>query len=110
MDQKFGLFDPGCRQDLNQAFAQARNLIVDICIHGFSLHGNGFNDSQQLAARQETAIAAEIEMCYKKAKEILALNRDFFQQLAAALAEQRLISVTDIQALREKCGIVPIAL
>ena len=110
VDQKFGLFDPGCRQDLNQAFAQARNLIVNICIHGFSLHGNGFNDSQQLAARQETAIAAEIEMCYKKAKEILALNRDFFQQLAAALAEQRLISVTDIQALREKCGIVPIAL
>ena len=47
---------------------------------------------------------------YRKAKEILSTNWDFFEKLAAALAEKKLLSAVDIEKIREECRIIPVAL
>ena len=47
---------------------------------------------------------------YRKAKEIISANREFFEKLAAALAEKKLLSAVDIQQIREDCRIVSVAI
>ena len=40
-------------------------------------------------------------------KEILSTNWDFFEKLAAALAEKKLLSAVDIEKIRGECRIIP---
>ena len=70
----------------------------------------GFGDSEHLKADLEQAAAAEVERYYRKAKEIISANREFFEKLAAALAEKKLLSAVDIQQIREDCRIVSVAI
>ena len=51
-----------------------------------------------------------IEKYFRKAKEILSSNWEFFEKIAATLAQKGLLSVVDIQKIKSKCRIVPIAL
>jgi ATP-dependent Zn protease len=55
-------------------------------------------------------IAAEVEKSYRKAREILALNAEYFEKVAQALARKKLLSAEDIQELKNGCRIVPVAL
>lgn len=109
IEQKFGLLDSGCEDDFQQAFYTTRDLVVNTCISGFHLHGNGMDESQRLLSEQEKAVSIEIEKYYKKAKEILSLNRDFFERIAVALAKKRLLSAADIQKIKSECEIVSVA-
>ena len=110
MEQKFGLPDIGCSSDLDHAFDKVRELLSDTCINGFSLHSRSFSRSERLKSDQEQAVAAEVERYYRKAKEILSANWEFFEKLAAALAEKKLLSAVDIQQIREDCRIVSVAI
>ena len=109
IEQKFGISDIGCERDLNQAFNMTRDLIVNTCIIGFHLHADEFNDSQRLMSAQEEAVAVEVEKYYRKAKEILSSNWEFFEKLAAALAQKKLLSAVDIQKIKSECRIVTAA-
>ena len=110
MEQKFGLPDIGCASDLNYAFDKVRNLLSRTCINGFSFYSRGYSESEHLEASLEQAAAAEVERYYRKAKEIISANREFFEKLAAALAEKKLLSAVDIQQIREDCRIVSVAI
>jgi ATP-dependent Zn protease len=79
---------------------------------GLSLYSYGYGDadSNTLKAAQEQAIAAEVEKAYRKAKEILALNAEYFEKVAAALAKKKLLSAADMQKIKSECKIVPVAL
>ena len=110
MEQKFGLSDVGCASDLNYAFDKVRNLLSDTCINGFSFYTRGYSDSERRMADRDQAVAAEVERYYRKAKEILSANWDFFEKLAVTLAEKKLLSAVDIQKIREECQIVPVAI
>ena len=110
MEQKFGLPDVGCASDLNYAFDKVRNLLSDTCINGFSFYTRGYSDSERRMADRDQAVAAEVERYYRKAKEILSANWEFFEKLAAALAEKKLLSAVDIEKIREGCKMVPVAL
>ena len=109
IEQKFGISDIGCERDLNQAFNMTRDLIVNTCMIGFHLHAAEFNDSQRLMSAQEEAVAVEVEKYYRKAKEILSSNWEFFEKLAAALAQKKLLSAVDIQKIKSECRIVTVA-
>ena len=87
-----------------------RNLLSDTCINGFSFYSRGYSESEHLKASLEQAAAAEVERYYRKAKEILSANWEFFEKLAAALAEKKLLSAVDIDIIREGCKMVPVAL
>lgn len=107
MEQKFGLPDIGCASDLNYAFDKVRNLLSRTCINGFSFYSRGYSESEHLEASLEQAAATEVERYYRKAKEILSANWEFFEKLAAALAEKKLLSAVDIEKIREGCKMVP---
>lgn len=110
IEQKFGISDIGCERDLNQAFNMTRDLIVNTCTAGFHLYASEFiSDSQRLMSAQEEAVAAAVEKYYRKAKEILSANWDFFEKLATALAQKKLLSAIDIKEIKRKCHIVAVA-
>jgi ATP-dependent Zn protease len=52
----------------------------------------------------------EVEKFYKKAKEILALNVEFLEKVAQALAAKKLLTSADIQEIKHSCNIVSVAL
>ena len=66
--------------------------------------------TQHLWSAQEQAVSAEVEKYYRKAKEILSCNKDFFDKLAAALAKKGFLAMTDIKSIKESCKITPVAL
>lgn len=103
VEQKFGIFDAGCDKDLEQAFDMVKSLVVSNCICGFHLHKNEFQDSQRLWSEQEDAVASEIEKYYRKAKEILSRNSEFFEKVAEELNQKGLISGSDIYRIKSDC-------
>ena len=75
------------------------------------MHSSGeYEDTEHLKAEQEQAVSAEIEKYYRKAKEIISLNQDFFEKVAVALAQKRLLSAVDIKQIKSECNIVSVAL
>lgn len=67
-------------------------------------------DSQQLRTAQGQAVRMELERAYRKAMEILSLNREFLEEAAAALAEKKLLFAGDIRRIRARCKIVPVSI
>lgn len=110
VDQKFGVFDVGGRSDLDRAFDLTKDLIVDACVNGFHLHSNGYEDTEYLKREQERVISSEIDKFYRKAKEIISLNYDFFEKMAKALANKKTLTSVDVQAIKNECKIVSIHL
>ena len=110
LEQIFGIFDAGNGSDLDQAFDEVKDLVVNNCICGFHLHKNLYEDSQHLWSAQEQVVSAEVEKYYKKAKEILACNKEFLDKLAGALAKKGVLTMTDVQAIKKTCTIVPVVL
>lgn len=110
-EQRFGAFDVGGSSDLEHAFWRVKDLAVKQCINGFHLYSYGFGrDSEQLQTAQEHVISGEVERYYRKAKEILTLNAEYFEKVAAALAQKKLLSAADMQKIKSECQIVPVAL
>ena len=110
IEQKYGIFDFGGERDLDQAFDRTRDLIVNNCFSGFNLHCNSYKDSERLKSEQEQAVSAEVEKFYRKAKEIISLNQEFFEKVAVALAQKKLLSAVDIKQIKSECEIVPVTL
>ena len=109
IEQKFGISDLGCERDLDQAFDRVSDLIVQTCTSGFRFHNNNYSNSERLMSEQEQAVAAEVEKYYRKAKEILSANWEFFEKIAVALAQKKLLSTVDIQKIKSECKIIPVA-
>lgn len=110
IEQIFGVFDAGNSRDLDNAFDSTKDLVVNNCICGLHLHKNKYEDSQHLWSAQEQAVSAEVEKYYKKAKEILACNKEFFEKLAVALSKKGFLAMSDIREIKETCKISPVAL
>ena len=104
IDRKFGRFGTGCERDLEQAFSGARELVENLGASGLQLHGSGY-PSESLKAQIESAVAAEVERCYAKAKNILWKNEEFYNKIAAELGEKGVLTAIDIQRIRETCAI-----
>ena len=110
-EQRFGVFDIGGSRDLDRTFDRVKDLAVERCINGFHLHNYGYGEnSEQLKAAQEHVISGEVERYYRKAKEILTLNAEYFEKVAVALAQKKLLSAVDMQRIKSECKIVPVAL
>lgn len=109
-EQKFGVADIGCQRDLDQAFRRVRDLVANKCVCGLHLHNDDWDsDSERKKAMQDQAVASEVENYYRKAKEILSRNRDFFEKVASALFQKPLLSAVDIRRIKSECTIVPVA-
>ena len=109
LEQKYGVLDLGSSVDLQTAFDTVKELVRSCCLCGFQLHGTGYQNSQAALAHQEQAVAAEIEKYYRKAKEILAANREFFEHVEQELTEKKLLTMRDLDRIRRECGVLPVA-
>lgn len=101
-EQLFGSFDAGCAADLDQAFSTVWDLVTNNCTCGFHLHCNG-RDSEELRAKQEQAVAAEVERYYRRAKDILAQNKDLLEGIAQGLLQKGVLTDADIAEIRKGC-------
>ena len=109
LEQKFGIADNGNSSDLGKAYALTYNLLATNCTCGFHLHGNSFGRaSEELKAKQEQAVASEIERYYRKAKEILALNHELLDAIALGLSQKGVLTAADIAEIKKNCTIVAV--
>ena len=111
LEQKCGIADNGSGNDFKMAFETVWNLVTENCLSGFHLHSNEnfrMNDSGELLAQQERAVAAEVERYFRKTKEIISKNRALFDGISEALAKCGVLTASDIAKIRESCPIVPV--
>ena len=105
VEQKLGVRDTGCSVDLENAFDNVHDLIVNHCTSGFYLHGEYGEYSDKLREKQEQAVATEIEKYYFKAKEIIALNNSFLENTANSLLEKKILCSKDIENIKHESAI-----
>lgn len=111
IEQKYGFYDLGAESDLSYAFSKTRDMIINLSTSGFHLQSHGYDeDSDQLKFAQEQAISAEMDKYYRKAKEIISHNYEFFEKIAVTLAKKKLLSADDIRKIKSECNIVPVVL
>ena len=106
-EQLLGIYDVGSKRDLSSAFELMTDLVTENAVCGFGLVGCQYdNVSDEMKYRQEQATASEIEKYYRKAKEIIALNREFTEELATEIEKKKFLSAADVQAIKNKHTIV----
>ncbi len=105
LEQKFGIVDCGASKDISMAYDLLERLVDDECIFGFTYYSEGYSDSEDLKARKEHIIHAELERYYRKAKEIITSNFNFFEAVARSLAEKKVLTEMDIQEIKSNFDI-----
>ena len=102
----------GCGQDIRNAIEEIRADISENCICGFGLVDVTTNNiacvSEDINARNEAAVHAELEKSLFKARCILIKNRDFLEKVASALLDKGTLMYSDIRAIRESITIVDV--
>lgn len=103
----------GCQSDIENAFEAIRAGIsengtlgfgmIDVATHRFP------ETSENMNARNEAVVHAELERYMLKTRDILLKNRDFLEKAAALLLEKETLLYSDIKNLRESIRLVPIA-
>ena len=112
LEQRFGVADTGTRSDLDRAFRYIRDIVTENCFCGFQYHTYDpwHSDSPELKARQEQAVAAEMERYYRKTKEILALNHELLDAIALGLSRKGVLTAADIAEIKKNCRVIPVSL
>lgn len=94
----------GCSDDIARAVNCIREAAAKEGALGFSLlnveSDSSSNMSESLNARSETAVQAELERYYGKAKALLAQNEAFLKEITEALVMKKTLLYSDIQAIR----------
>ncbi len=83
-EQVLGMEDIGNSKDMNQAFGIVGNMITSGCVFGFDYKSYEYDTSEDRKKKIEDLAGAMIQRYYKKAKEIIAKNREFFDRMMKA--------------------------
>lgn len=102
VEQMLGLCDAGSLRDLSRAYNEAEGLIKYHCTSGLHLRSLRY-ESENLQAKQEQAMAEEVERSYREAKAILASNAPFLHRLTAELMDKHILDMYDVARIREEC-------
>lgn len=102
VELKYGIVDEGCTRDIENAVSAVADMLGNICSRGFThkCHFEGETDSFQ--NNQNAVISAEVERLYQKAKRILIENWDMVDAFATALLDKKVLTVTNINAIKEE--------
>ena len=110
IDLVYGIADEGAGDDLNRVASHLRQRIDNGVEFGAPFFGAGrMGNSESMLWRKESLLDAELARLFQRAKQVLAANREFLDQLADAIAENEYLISSDIQAIKETCEIKRIA-
>lgn len=99
-----GIIDVGTSGDISRAHKIVARFVDDYCGFGF-IYNEGENvSSEEMMARKEHRVCAEMENYYKKTKDILLKNRDFVELVTDELCKKRTLLKGDINQLKEMCA------
>ena len=96
----YGTFDLGCDGDLHTAFDLVTTFVDDYGAYGFNAFERG-NSSQYLLESKDRKVAEEMDRHYRKSKQILAENRDFFDDMVKELLEEKTLTKKQIRSIRD---------
>lgn len=96
----YGTFDLGCDGDLHTAFDLVTTFVDDYGAYGFNAFERG-NSSQYLLESKDRKVAEEMDRYYRKSKQILAENRDFFDAMVKELLEEKTLTKKQIRGIRD---------
>ena len=107
VDQIYGRKGLGCGSDLEIAQRHINWFLRDYGKFGFNFVSTPryITSSENSIADREIAIATLLEAYYEKTKRIIALNREFLEKLATELAEKKILTMYDIQRIKNGCKI-----
>ena len=108
-EQLFGEEDLGNSRDLSAAFGEVMRLTSQNCAFGFEYKDFSYHTSEARKEKIENLSSAMVEKYFKKAKEIIAKNRDFFDKMVTELLEKDMLIERDIAEIKKTCTIVPVA-
>lgn len=99
-----GQIAEGCSSDIKRAVNCIREAAAKEGTLGFSLldveSSNSNAMSEDLNARSEAVVQAELERCYNRAKSILSENRLFLEKITEVFLEKKTLLYSDIQRIR----------
>lgn len=102
----YGEIDVGANSDIERAFRIVRRFNDAYCSFGFNTYNcNQRDSSNDLLARRENKISAEMERYYLEAKKILINNKEFLDRLAKALMEKKTLRAKDIKEIKNNLQI-----
>lgn len=102
----FGAPDEGSSEDLRRVTRLVMEKAEAASIPGSPLATPApYQMSDDFKQRMERLADAEMRRYYRKAKEIISANREFVEKLADAIAVNEYLVSSDIQAIKETCGI-----
>ena len=94
----------GSSYDIRKAYFSIRDEISEIGTSGFGMvdvSNHRFPDtSENMNARNEAVVQAELERYTFRAREILTKNKEFLEKVAEALVEKENLLFSDIQKIR----------
>lgn len=94
-----GMVDVGCADDLAGAFRRVERLVDDVCAYGFDAY-EAPHSSETLRAKKEHRIAEKMTEYYQAAKQLLAENRAFLDNVTEELMRKKTLRQQDIKKLR----------
>ena len=101
---KYGIATEGGSEDIRRAVESVKESVIYNAICGvgaLDIFSRYDNTSDDLRARQEAIIHAEIERFAMQTRQMLVKNMGFLDTVAAALLEKETLLHSDIQSLRE---------
>ena len=109
-EQIYGIEDLGNVADLHKAFSTIDSMVTRGCMWGLGYKNYGYTASQARKQKTEELVGAIVEKYNRKAKEIIAKNREFFDKLLKALLEKGMLVEGEIAEIRKTCKITPVAI
>ena len=103
----FGEPDVGSESDLQSAARKIEKLIEDEAQHGFEAFNRLYAFSGRMADKKALVVAHEMENCYRKAKKIIAENRNLLSVLADILEKEKTLTSRAIREIIESLIVLP---
>ena len=98
----FGDYDIGCNKDVERAFNIVERFVDNYCNFGFDKFERR-GSSPVLLEKRETFVHAEIDRYYQKAKQLIASNRNFFDEIVRQLMKKKTLASEDIKIIQSNC-------
>lgn len=96
----YGIFDLGCDGDLHTAFDLVTTFVDDYGAYGFNAFERG-NSSQYLLESKDRKVAEQMDRYYRKSKQIIAENREFFDAMVQELLKEKTLTKKQIRGIRD---------